>query len=309
MQAAAADRVVGQVFTINMQAEQAAMRKDIAKRKTQEAAATCLGLGQKRQKLYTSLSSSQGLRSSTHLPDEVWRAILEKVCPAVLSELVSPSVVARDIANAQLVCHDFHAAGTAAWHALEDLVQNTPEFNFMFPLNHYQGVPWDKIVCNPMACQKIVLKYVSRALRQPVSGTKPVLMLQLLTYFNLTQPASVSARLLLAVQQERHRMVETSASLAFKAALVATQPAASVLQRHFLSMFEARKTLYPTMSTLPDISTPTSRDYEGSSSDMDSMAEGSCEAMSTLSREYEYDDDGHVCCPDCGDPHCPGGWM
>lgn len=57
------------------------------------------------------------------LPAEVWSIIFEKLCPVSTSLIVAPSVIARDISNAQLVCHTFYLTGPVAWRALSKLIR------------------------------------------------------------------------------------------------------------------------------------------------------------------------------------------
>ena len=57
------------------------------------------------------------------LPAEMWSIIFEKLCPASTTLITGPSVIARDISNAQLVCRDFYSSRAFAWRALQKLVQ------------------------------------------------------------------------------------------------------------------------------------------------------------------------------------------
>ena len=57
------------------------------------------------------------------LPADMWNIIFEKLCPASTSLITGPSVIARDISNAQLVCRKFYSSGLVAWKALQKLVQ------------------------------------------------------------------------------------------------------------------------------------------------------------------------------------------
>ena len=57
------------------------------------------------------------------LPAEVWSIIFEKLCPVSTSFIVAPSVIARDISNAQLVCYTFYLTGPVAWRALSNLIR------------------------------------------------------------------------------------------------------------------------------------------------------------------------------------------
>ena len=66
------------------------------------------------------------------LPAELWRIIFEKLCPACTSVITGPSVIARDISNAQLVCRKFYYSGVFAWSALKKLIQAEAE-DFMEP--------------------------------------------------------------------------------------------------------------------------------------------------------------------------------
>ncbi|KAL3136382.1 hypothetical protein ABBQ38_005639 [Trebouxia sp. C0009 RCD-2024] len=103
-----------------IEAEKTASQKEAAKKKAASAAQACAQFSEiptRREGL------SYGSHHSTKLPLDVWSSILEKLCPPSLSALEGPSTVARYIVNAQLVCHEFHAASAAAWGALAALIQ------------------------------------------------------------------------------------------------------------------------------------------------------------------------------------------
>ncbi|KAL3147319.1 hypothetical protein ABBQ32_002804 [Trebouxia sp. C0010 RCD-2024] len=103
-----------------IEAEKTASQKEAAKKKAASAAQACAQFSE----IPTSREGlSRGSHHSTKLPLDVWSSILEKLCPPSLSALEGPSTVARYIINAQLACHECHAASAAAWGALAALIQ------------------------------------------------------------------------------------------------------------------------------------------------------------------------------------------
>lgn len=101
-------------------AEKLTKQKEIAKEKSEVAAQAC---AQFSQNSACRQEPDAAARQSTKLPIDVWSVILQKLCPAKLTPLEGTSVIARNIINAQLACHDCHKACEAAWHTLAALLE------------------------------------------------------------------------------------------------------------------------------------------------------------------------------------------
>lgn len=222
-----------------IEAEKTASQKEAAKKKAASAAQACAQFSE----IPTSREGlSRGSHHSTKLPLDVWSSILEKLCPPSLSALEGPSTVARYIINAQLACHECHAASAAAWGALAALIQADQmqpcvqcseeeysickqvktgsacmstgscrmlwEVHVANPVRHLSNtlraeVPWDQVVASPLSLKHSVLKEACRSVGEQVSGTKAVLVLRLLQYFKIDRPCAVPALVLLAVKHEK----------------------------------------------------------------------------------------------------------
>ena len=239
IQKAEADKRYHEEHRDTIEAEKLVRQKEAAKRKADTAAQACAQFSKKS-------SCGQGLVQASHqptkLPLDVWGSILEKLCPTSLSALEGPSTIARHIINAQLICHESHAASGAAWGALAALIQadhhaqcsDEEEMSSMpnsqkskaqkpisaalrnMPWEEYVAnplrslvytlhahVPWDQVVSNPLSLKNEVLKEACRCVGQQVSGTKAILVLRLLQYFGTDRPCAVTAIVLLAVKHEK----------------------------------------------------------------------------------------------------------
>ena len=232
VQKAEADKVYREHRKDSIEAERLARQKDKAKQKANLAAQACSQFFKKATPSQDSIDGTHGSHIPTKLPSDVWSVVLEKLCPSELSAIEGPSVIARNILNAQLICHDCHAASTSAWCALSDLIQadhkahwseNTGysrrwelpwEVYIANPLRTFdhilnEGLPWDQIVCSPLIIKNDVLMEACRFAKEQVSGTKAVLVLRLLQYFGIQRPCAIPAVVLLAVKHEKVLYVST----------------------------------------------------------------------------------------------------
>lgn len=221
---AEADKVYREHHKDSIEAERLAGQKDKAKQKADLAAQACSQFCKKSIPSQASIDSTPDSHIPTKLPSDVWSVVLEKLCPSELSAIEGPSVIARNILNAQMTCHDCHAASTSAWHALADLVQADHKAHSQKPHNmrwrlpwevyvanplrtfdHIlnDSLPWDQIVCNPLNIKNDVLKEACRFENEQVSGTKAMLVLRLLQYFGIQRPCAIPAVVLLAVKHEK----------------------------------------------------------------------------------------------------------
>ncbi len=114
--------------------------------------------------------------------------------------------ISRDMANASLACRDMHVAAAGAWRQLEEAAP-TESLAVPYGLWSLSGgmtwEEWDKVFRNPNGCLVQLLKKAAKALRLPVSGTKPELVVRVYKEIGLKEPIGATAKLWAACQTDK----------------------------------------------------------------------------------------------------------
>lgn len=104
--------------------------------------------------------------------------------------LRSPTNIAKTLISIERSCKELRGSTQNAWKLIQP---NNP-----LP----DTVDWDAILSNPLNHKVEDLKQALKAIKQPLSGTKAVLVIRLLDWFGLEQPAHASANAIIAVREE-----------------------------------------------------------------------------------------------------------
>lgn len=198
----------------------------------------------------------------------MWGLVIQKLCPVTFSDIISPSVVLRDIATAQIVCKDFYMAAKDAYMMLGKAVHNNHDFlkretiksthaTYVKPLlrisESQDAIPWDKLVANPGDFDQPVIQTAITQLGLPFTGDKGHLITCFLRYFGAPKPCNLPAVVVMAVTLEKRRRVADCRIAGLCPLLLTVRTSECGWKRpSLLTMFKARQLLYPRHLVVPN---------------------------------------------------------